>query len=200
VTLIAPGLLPGPPIVETGDQRVMWDVQVTERSPAVVLSTRTRRGLRLVILESDAPSSNRDVLRQLQRWADRAPGEAADRLRDQAGRGTCSSVTILDAGSNGHIQIAVRHAPSALLLRAGHPGAVVLDESIPPQWQLQATAGDLLILCSATCLENPPEILGRVRSPSNQRPDTGPLRRALARSTTAGASVTLFAHRFPGNR
>jgi hypothetical protein len=177
------------------ERHILWDVQVTERAPAMVRAQRIGDRVRLVVIEGPEQVWTSGFVEELRRSFERTPDETADALlRRSDPQMSCSSLTILDADCDGRVRIAVRQAPPAILVPADGSDTVVLDGSASPAGT-QAAPGDLLILCSAGLLEEPPEVLGRVRT-GKGRPTVQHLRRELAQATTAGAGVTLLAHPF----
>jgi hypothetical protein len=179
------GALAAPPNV--------WQPALVSTDPGVALSIRSRDRQRVVILESPAAGRGGTTFREqaLRRCLGNTPVEAADALLGRSGgRRLCTGVAVADLRADGRVDLCVVNAPPAVLLS---PDAVAVSVSGPGDDAVTCTLalGDVLLLCSATFLEEPPRVMSSLRDEALGAAGLRRLRQALQSPPEAGAVATL---------
>jgi hypothetical protein len=170
-----------------------WQPLLVSADPGVALSFRTRDSHRVVILESAVAGPGCASLRAqaMRRCTGTTTVEAADALLGRAGdRRLCTGVAVADLRADGRVDVCVVNAPPAVLIT---PGAVATGVCGPDDEAVTCTlaAGDVLLLCSATFLEEPPWVMSSLRVEPLGPAGIRRLRRTLRRPPGAGAVATL---------
>jgi hypothetical protein len=107
-----------------------------------------------------------------------------------ARRPMCASAVVADLWPDGGFVLETRAAPPALLLSPGRK-ARLLSEATPADTPAALAAGEVLMLVSASFLEDPPPVLGTVRRATPDGAGLADLRRALRAAARTGATASL---------
>ena len=172
-----------------------WHPMLSGRAPGVAVALPMEDRLRLVVLDlADSNGLGAEVVRQVSHPAmTLTASELADQLVDTyLGRSRCASVAIADLRRDGRLELQARAAPPAVLLSRARAarllpgtstGAVGRSERLVP--------GEVLVLCSASFLEDPPAVLGTIRRSSGQGTDAAQLRQELRACGHRGATASV---------
>jgi hypothetical protein len=171
-----------------------WDPMLSGRAPGLALAVTVEDRLRLVVLDvAEQGSLDLDTAEELkQHCAGRRADELADELvTGRSGRHPlCESVAIADLWPDGQLQLRIRNAPSAVLLSPDQPARLIPDTGSPGACPPIRPA-EVLLLCSASFLEEPPSVLGAVRRSFFTTSGLTELRRSLQRTAHPGATASI---------
>jgi hypothetical protein len=185
-----------------------WHPVVSSCAPGVAVAVTMADRLRLVVLdladldlaERDAPDDRgAEVLREVSRSTSLSAADIADQLAvDDGGGSRCSSVAIADLFSDGALDLQLRNAPPAVLLAPGTTARILSGNgtgtsSSTGETRHRLASGEVLLLCSASFLEDPPPVLGTVRGSPADDVALATLRRALTTALHRGASASVAA-------
>jgi hypothetical protein len=177
------------------DQVQYWHPVVSSRAPGFAAAVSMTDRLRLVVLDLTAGDGlGAEVLREVnQPTMALSAADLADQLMvDYCGRSRCSSVAIADLFPDGRLDLQVRNAPPAVLLSAGVPARLLPGRSTSGILD-RVAPGEVLLLCSASYLEDPPAVLGTVRQSPGDDTSLDRLRRALETAPHCGATASVAA-------
>jgi len=186
--------LAGDPVFDEASWRA-WHPMLSSRAPGVAVALPLADRLRLVVLDLAARDGlGAEVIRQVSHPAIAlTAADLADQLVDgHLGHARCSSVAIADLLPGGRLELQVRAAPSAVLLSPGRSARLLPGASSGPSGRLERIdPGDVLVLCSASFLEDPPAVLGTVRRTPPDDADLLYLRQVLRVSAHPGATASV---------
>ena len=174
-------------LVRDRAQQERWQPMVSSCAPGFAAAVTMTDRLRLVVLDLADP----DGL-EVEEAFDTAlhAADLAERLvAADLGRARCPSVAIADLFPDGTLDLQVRNAPPALLLRPGAPARLLPAVSQGGRND-QMAPGEVLLLCSASFLEDPPTVLGTVRRLPTTA-DLANLRQALSAAPHPGATASV---------
>jgi hypothetical protein len=180
--------------LRSGDDQVRhWNPVLSSRAPGFAAALPIVGGLRLIVLDVSDRRLPRTALTAAmgRQMVDGSADALADRLvGSRFGRSRCSSVAIADLSRHGVLDLQLRNAPSAVLLSPQHP-ARLLPGAVAGSEPYHVGTGEVLILCSASFLEDPPAALGTVRQSPAGDDGLARLRRALRVAPHPGASASV---------
>jgi hypothetical protein len=180
VTTLLPLPPPSPgPVVATGVVPVC-----AQAGPGVALALRLPDRWRVAVL--DRPEEGEPGPAELALLRARCGGtslrESADAL--VGGRGEpppCTSLVIADVWGDGRVDVVLRSAPPPLVLAPYRPARLLVTCADGPEPVREGLAPDeVLLLCSAAYLEDPPAALCTVRQGAPDRVGVERLRRDLS--------------------
>lgn len=181
-------------LLHRGEAGEVWDPMLSGHAPGLTLAVTIEDRLRLVVLDvADQSSVDAEALDELKHHC---AGRQADDLADDlvAGRSSwhpsCASVAIADLSPDGQLQLRMRNAPSAVLLSPAQP-ARLLPDTGPTDGCPRVGPGEVLLLCSASFLEEPPPALGAVRRSLFTDSGLTRLRRSLQNASHPGATASV---------
>jgi hypothetical protein len=171
----------------------VWQPVLVSSEPGVALSIRSRNQHRVVIFESPATGRAVSALRAqaVRRCAEGTTEEAAEALLGRSGgRSLCTGVAVADLRSGGRVDLCVMGGPPAVLLS---PEARAVSVSGPGADAVTCSlaVGDVLLLCSASFLEEPPRVMRTLRDDAPGPLGLRRLRQTLRTVPEAGAVATL---------
>ena len=172
-----------------------WCPMLSSSAPGLAVAVPMPDRLRLIVLELARPNGlDAKFARSVSRsaFALNASGLADHLAGEHGSRSRCSSVAIADLTPDGGLNLQVRAAPPALLLSPGKAARLLPGASSEMAARPELLAGgDILVLCSATFLEDPPSILGTVRRSLAEDAQLARLRHMLRESGHPGATASV---------
>ncbi|MFI7587432.1 hypothetical protein ACIB24_10195 [Spongisporangium articulatum] len=162
--MVRPGL-PGP-----HHARTAWSAAMASHAPGHAFAVERRDRLRVVLLEWGStlvPVVGREGVAARQRLRERCrygrPDEIADSLAAPATwRRGCSGVTVVDLRADGWLDLASRGGPPPVVVHPDRPAETLCDATSPGV-RCRVAPDDVLLLCSAAFLEEPPDVLASLR-------------------------------------
>ena len=168
-----------------------WHPVLSSHAPGVAAAVPMTDRLRLVVLDlTDHAGRGAEVVGEVNASASTLSAvELADYLvAAQLNSSRCSSVAIADLFADGSLDLQVRNAPPAVLLSPGNPPRL-----LPGGIRERVVPGEVLLLCSASFLEDPPAVLGTVRQMPGDDTSLARLRQALKTTPHRGATASVAA-------
>jgi hypothetical protein len=188
-----------------------WDLRLAGYEPGMAIEVSVPGARRLVVADTVRSERGDPVRRHevIERSLWRDAAQVADALVGaDGGRRLCGGVMVVDlmdqpadgtvgdpTGGTGRFDLHVRDSPPAILLRPGEGPRLLPHLAEGSASSLTVGSGDVLLVCSAAMLEQPPTVLATLR----QRPralqegptDVERVRQTLATAAFRGAVATV---------